>query len=243
MPAFGAPVCHQLFFHTVLIRQAHRVDPVQLVFPAIGAPAFLAHGIERYAAAEQGEAYDEKQQHGNETVIVLAARTACRHAPVEHTAHGCHAGQHTPIPLAFGEIGIHVFGLDALAQSIGQYTFQTVAGGELHTSVAGGEQHHKPVVGLLLAHAPRPAQIERKGETVAVGHSRHHHYRHFYRGGVFEQGQHTVEPHGRFVRQYPLRVGDVHPSVAEAHIGHVFHAVYVCRRCSRNLHQDEKQQK
>ena len=150
--------------------------------------------------------------------------------------NGLHGGQHRGIPLPTAEIRDEDAIFDLLDQSVGQRTFQPVAGEKLIRAVAGGQNHHQSGACLAVAHAILARQGHGEAVRIIAFEAIDHHHERLHTAVALQCAQQAIERIDRGGRENLLRIAHIAAHVLQARYGHLFGRPSA-RRCSYNKTQ------
>ena len=139
--------------------------------------------------------------------------------------HGTYALHHAFVPFPMAEQGKHGALLYALADGVGQVSFDAISCDELHAPFATHQQDDKTVVGFLLAHTVLFTQLVGKLEAIATFNLLHGHHQCFDTRLLLQLIENLIHRAHRLCRQDAVGVAHVACLVLQMHHGHLFHLV------------------
>ena len=154
---------------------------------ALGEPTHIKVGSDRDAQQEQ------EQQPRRAAVVVRGLRHTQISVIATGTIHGAHGGQHGLVPLSTTQTREKNAIFDLLYQTVGQGSFQSVAGEELVGAVAGGQNHHQTGARFAVAHAILARQRHGKAIRVVAFETIDHHHECLHTAIAFERSQLPIE--------------------------------------------------
>ena len=226
--AVGTEVGDFLFPYSSALVEQPTGRPLKGVSAAMGA---LAGGTCRPDGCDDSYTDEsDEEQDDYQYIIFLLLFAVVLHAAVQSGADGTDTCHHACVPIALLQIGHHVACLYALADGIGQVTFQSVAGIELDASLVGHQQDYQPVVLLFFSHPPFVEQLMAKVETRSVADAANYgHYR-FDASLLFQVVEHPVNAVASHWRQNAIGIAGITPLVLEMYFRQVLRSIDVALR-------------